>query len=108
MNDYYVYYQVEQANAPALRVQVRAMQARLTASYGVRAQLKLRAADTVVDTSVDATTNARPLQTWMEVYCALPQGFEVTLDFAAREAGLQALCASTRHMEIFMDLTPCA
>lgn len=101
MNDYYVYYQVLPANAHALRAQVTAMQARLTAHYGAKTQLKLRAADVDVDV-------ASALQTWMEVYSALPPGFEVTLEFAAREAGLQALCASARHMEIFMDLTPCA
>lgn len=103
MNDYYVYYQVLPANAHALRAQVTAMQARLTAHYGARTQLKLRAAEPDGDDDV-----AGALQTWMEVYSALPPGFEVTLEFAAREAGLQALCASARHLEIFMDLTPCA
>lgn len=110
MNDYYIYYQVQAANAAALRAQVEAMQAHLRAHYGVKPQLKCRHPGLNLDTH-DSSTEAAPalaLLTWMEVYPSLPQGFEVTLEYLAREAGVPDLCASARHMEIFMDLTPCA
>jgi hypothetical protein len=96
MNDLYIYYQVREDNAPALRELVTALQARLTAQHGVAAQLKRRP-----DTKDG-------LQTWMEIYAATAPGFEADLDAAARAAGVPALTAGARHTEVFTDLIPCA
>lgn len=101
MIDLYVYYKVREGDAAALAPRVRALQADVARRHGVQGQLKRR-------------PEARDgLQTWMEVYPAVADGFAALLATAAAEAGLDALLASARHAEIFFDLpptdaTPCA
>jgi hypothetical protein len=92
MIDLYVYYKVREADALALAPRVRALQAR----FSVPAQLKRRP---------DARDG---LQTWMEIYPAVDDGFPARLDAAAREAGLESLIESERRAEIFTDVPPCA
>lgn len=96
MRDLYIYYQVKEEHAQALEARVRAMQGKLAASSGVSPQLKRR-------------PEARDgLQTWMEIYPVVGEGFAGQLDAAAEAAGLLALTAGARHVEAFTDLPPCA
>jgi hypothetical protein len=92
MIDLYVYYKVREADVPALAPRVRALQARV----GVQAQLKRRP---------DASAG---LQTWMEVYPRVDDGFPARLDAAALDAGVADLIDGPRRAEIFTDLPPCA
>ena len=92
MIDLYVYYKVRDGDAASLAPRVRAMQAQL----GSPAQLKRR-------------PEAREgLQTWMEVYPAVPAGFDAALARAVRDAGLEARLAGPRRTEVFTELPPCA
>ena len=92
MIDLYVYYKVREADTAALAPRVRALQAHL----GVQAQLKRRP---------DASSG---LQTWMEVYPGVDDGFPARLDAAALDAGFEGLIDGPRRAEIFTDLPPCA
>ena len=92
MIDLYVYYKVREADAPALAPRVRALQARV----GIQSQLKRRP---------DVRDG---LQTWMEVYPGVDDGFPARLDDAALDAGFDGLIAGPRRAEIFTDLPPCA
>ena len=92
MIDLYVYYKVREQDAASLAPRVRAMQAQL----GSPGQLKRR-------------PEARDgLQTWMEVYPSVPNGFDATVEQAAHGAGLIELIQGPRRSEVFTDLTPCA
>jgi hypothetical protein len=92
MIDLYVYYKVREPDAAALAPRVRALQAGLH----VPAQLKRRP---------EASAG---LQTWMEVYPGVDDGFPARLAAAARDAGVEALIDGPRRAEIFMDLPTCA
>ena len=98
MIDLYVYYKVRALDAAALAPRVRAMQAALAAEHGVSVQLKRR------------PQAGDGLQTWMEVYPAVPEAFAAALEQAAASAGLDALTQGPRRAEVFIDLeqTPCA
>lgn len=96
MIDLYVYYKVSERDAAALAPRVRALQAQLAEQHGVRPQLKRR-------------PEARDgLQTWMEVYPGVDDGFPARLDAAARAAAVDGLIDGPRRAEIFMDLPTCA
>ena len=96
MLDLYIYYQVQEADAGRLQPLVAAMQSSLAARYSLTPQLKRR------PQAKDG------LQTWMEVYPASPPGFEAALEQAVAEAGLVAMIAGPRHVEVFTDLeSPC-
>jgi len=96
MIDLYVYYKVREDAADALAPRVRALQRDIAARHGVHGQLKRR-------------PEARDgLQTWMEVYPAVDEGFAALLAHAVHASGLEVQLAGPRHAEIFMDLTPCA
>lgn len=96
MIDLYVYYKVPEQQAGQLEPLVRAMQAGLAAAHATAPQLKRR----------PETGNG--MQTWMEVYPAVSEGFAGALEAAARDAGVADLIAGPRHAEVFMDLTTCA
>ncbi|MBA5638706.1 DUF4936 family protein [Duganella sp. LX20W] len=96
MRDLYIYYQVREADAPALLPRVSAMQAALAREHGVAGQIKRR------------PEAAQGLQTWMEVYPATGEGFGAALAAAVEQAALPALIAGARHVEVFMDMPPCA
>lgn len=96
MRDLYIYYQVREADAPALLSRVSAMQVALALRHGVTGQLKRR------------PETREGLQTWMEVYPATDDAFAAALSAAVEQAGVPALVAGARHVEVFMDLIPCA
>lgn len=96
MRDLYIYYQVREADAPALLPRVAAMQATLARQHGVTGQLKRR------------PETQQGMQTWMEVYPSTDEGFGAVLDAAVEQAGLPALIAGARHVEVFMEMVPCA
>ena len=96
MNDLYIYYQVREADAPALALRVRAMQERLHAERHVFGQLKRR------------PETKDGLQTWMEIYPATNGAFEAALAVAVQDTALSELIAGKRHTEIFTDLDTCA
>ncbi|MEH6434176.1 DUF4936 family protein [Massilia sp. DD77] len=96
MVDLYVYYKVREHDAARLAPLVRAMQQRLAGGDGVPVQLKRRPG------AKDG------LQTWMEVYPGVGDGFAQVLDNAAQAAGLHAFIDGPRRAEIFTDLAPCA
>jgi hypothetical protein len=48
------------------------------------------------------------LQTWMEIYQAVPAGFETMLEQAVMQAGLTELIEGQRHTEHFVDVSSCA
>ncbi|MGK5026023.1 DUF4936 family protein [Janthinobacterium sp. RB2R34] len=96
MKDLYIYYQVKEEHAQALEARVRSLQAKLAANSGVSPQLKRR------------PESRDGLQTWMEIYPVVGEGFAEQLALAADEAGLLSLTAGGRHVETFMDLPPCA
>jgi hypothetical protein len=94
--DLYVYYQVPIEQAEQLRASVRAMHISIAAEQGVTGTLKRRPEE----------QNGR--HTWMEIYTAIPDGFDKALERAAGDVGLKALIIGTRHTEYFMDAGPCA
>jgi hypothetical protein len=94
--DFYIYYQVKDADAASLQAAVAAMQTALVQRHGVSGQLKRRP---------EAKDG---LQTWMEVYPATPAGFTSALEHAVQQAGLSAWIAGPRHTELFTDVLPCA
>lgn len=96
MVDLYVYYKVREQDAAVLEPRVRALQSSVCARWNIQAQLKRR------------PETRDGLQTWMEVYPAVPDAFQAALEDAVREAGMDALLAGPRRAEVFMDLTPCA
>lgn len=97
MIDLYVYYKVRDEDAARLAPLVRALQARVAGVAGApAAQIKRRPA------SRDG------LQTWMEVYPAVAEGFPEALEAAAADAGLADLLAGPRRAEVFMELPACA
>jgi hypothetical protein len=100
MIDLYVYYKVRELDAAALAPRVRAMQAALGLPDQVPHQLKRR------------PDGKDGLQTWMEVYPGVHDGFDAELAQAAAGAGLDAFISGPRRAEVFVDLplelTPCA
>jgi hypothetical protein len=94
MMDLYVYYKVREQDAAALAPRVRAMQAALAASHGVALRLMRR------------PETRDGLQTWMEVYPGVPDGFADELERAAAQAGFDGLISGPRRAEVFVDLTP--
>lgn len=96
MIDLYVYYKVREEHAARLEPLVRAMQARLRDGHKVAVQLKRR------------PETKDGMQTWMEVYPAVADGFAAVLAQAEDEAGLAGLIEGPRRSEVFTDLTACA
>lgn len=96
MIDLYVYYKVRGVDAARLAPLVRAMQERLATQGGVRGQLKRRPEE------------KDGLQTWMEIYPDVADGFAEVVAVAAGNAGFDGLIEGPRRAEIFTDLPPCA
>lgn len=95
MPDFYVYYKVAARDAAVLAPLVHAMQRRLAHEAGVQVQLKRRPGD------------QDGLQTWMEVYPGVGDGFGAVLAQAVDAAGIAPHLAGPRRLELFTDL-PCA
>jgi hypothetical protein len=94
MVDLYVYYKVRDEHAERLAPLVCALQARVIQPGHARL---LRRPD-----SKDG------LQTWMEVYPDVPLDFAAGLEQAVASAGLEGLVEGPRHVEVFMEIPPCA
>lgn len=94
MTDLFVYYRVRGELAAGLRPQIAALQSSLARRFGIRASVKRRPEE------------KDGMQTWMEVYEAVPEDFLPALQRAAVEAGLPI--EGERHHEIFEDLPECA
>lgn len=94
--DIYIYYSVRTGLANALSSRVLEMQANLAAKCGVATALKRRSLE----------KDGR--HTWMEVYLAVPDGFDAILEEAIAQTGLSTLIDGERHAEYFMDASSCA
>jgi hypothetical protein len=93
--DLYVYYRVRGEQADALQSRVLAMQAALAVECGVATSLKRRPEE------------KEGRHTWMEVYLAVPPGFDALLQQRA-QGQLADLIDGSRHVEYFMDCSTCA
>jgi hypothetical protein len=93
--DLYVYYRVRTERADELRAQAGAMQKSLVRDYGIVTALKRRPEE------------KDGMQTWMEVYQAIPDGFAAMLERAVAQAGLAALIDGPRHTEYFLYVSAC-
>lgn len=94
MTDIYVYYRLRSELSALMLPHVHTMQADLKARFGVDVSLKRRPEDT------------DGLQTWMEVYESVPEDFLPALEQAAIDAHLPI--TGERHIEVFVELPPCA
>jgi hypothetical protein len=94
--DLYVYYRVRSANTQTLQARVEAMQKRLAREHGIVIGLKRRPEE------------KEGRQTWMEIYQAVPSGFETALEHAVSREDLSALIDGQRNTEYFVDVSPCA
>lgn len=93
--DLYIYYRVRAEDSPALQARTAAMQRKLSQEYGIVTGLKRRP---------EAKDG---LQTWMEIYQAVPDGFEAILESAVAREGLHTLIDGQRHTEYFLDVSSC-
>lgn len=91
MSKLYIYYRVREENAARLAPMVRAMQESLSQGEVLR-----------------RPDSKDGLQTWMEVYPAADGTFAQRLDEATASHGLAALIEGPRHVETFVELSPCA
>lgn len=94
--DLYIYYRVRSEHASALRAKVWSMQRCLSREYGIVTALKRRPEE------------KEGRQTWMEIYQAVPDGFDAILERTIAQAGLAALIDGRRNTEHFLDVPPCA
>lgn len=94
--DLYIYYRVRAENADELRGKAGAMQQWLSQEYGIVTALKRRSGE------------KDGLQTWMEIYQAVPDSFELLLERAIAQAGLATLIEGRRNTEYFVDVSACA
>jgi hypothetical protein len=94
--DIYIYYRVQDDRTSLLQVEITRMQQHLARTCGVATALKRRPEE----------KDGR--QTWMEVYLAVPEGFESMLQQAVMQANIARLIDGERHTEYFSDLPPCA
>lgn len=95
--DVYVYYRAHRRHAGAVQARATAMQAYLSGHYGIHVALKRRPEE-----------NSAQQHTWMEVYLAVPDGFDGVLEQLVRQADLATLIDGERHTEHFLDFSPCA
>ncbi len=94
--DLYVYYRVRREHADELHSRAGAMQRWLAQEYGIVTALKRRPEE------------QDGMQTWMEIYQAIPDGFAMSLERAVGQAGLAALIEGQRNTEYFLDVSACA
>jgi len=94
--DLYIYYRVRCENAGLLFEKVGAMHRSILREYGIVSGLKRRPEE------------KDGWHTWMEVYLAIPDGFEANLERAVARAGLTALIDGQRNSEQFLDYSTCA
>lgn len=90
--DWYIYYRVRTERAPLLKQRVAAMQQHLQQRSGVVCSLKKR------PQAKDG------LETWMEVYLAVPDDFDHVLARELHAAEVAPLIEGDRHTEYFVDI----
>lgn len=90
--DYYIYYQVGDTQTQSLRDKVLPMQAALQRQHQIGTALKRR----------PDLQDGR--QTWMEVYLAVPDGFDAVLATAWDDAKITPLIDGERHIERFIPV----
>ena len=94
--DLFIYYQVPAEHAFKMQKKVMAMQAALHERWPVAVTLKRR------------PELKDGCETWMEIYGQIPEDFPTALESAVRDAALLTLTEGGRHIETFIDITPCA
>jgi hypothetical protein len=94
--DLFIYYRVPAAHAEKMQKKVTAMQAALHEQWPVATALKRR------------PELKDGFETWMEIYGQIPEDFPTALESAVRDAALLTLTEGGRHIETFIDITPCA
>jgi hypothetical protein len=94
--DLYIYYRVRSENADVLRARVGPMQDALSREYGIVTGLKRRPQE------------KDGQQTWMEIYQAIPAGFETALESAVIREKVNTLIDGQRNTEYFLDVSSCA
>ena len=94
--DLYIYYHALADKLPALPQRALAMQAQLSRQYQVKTELKHRPHEK--DGRI----------TWMEVYHDVPADFEAALGASVAANQLDQLIDGDRHIEQFLDFSPCA
>lgn len=95
-SDLYIYYRVSETDAERFAQAAARMQRELAQRHGVATALKRR------PLAQDG------MHTWMEVYLAAGEGFEAELAQAVSASELPAYIAGERHVEHFVDVSPCA
>lgn len=96
MIDLYVYYKVRIEDAAELAPRVRAMQMRLDGARDGHGEPLLQRRPEARD----------GLQTWMEVYPGVDEGFAAAVERAVHDAGLAGFIQGPRRSEVFIDLLP--
>ncbi|WP_334191056.1 DUF4936 family protein [Noviherbaspirillum sp.] len=96
MKDLYIYYRVRSEHARSLQLTVRTLQQSLSREYGIVTALKRRPEE------------QQGQHTWMEVYLAIPDGFDLRLEQAVAQTDLVKLIEGKRNMEYFLDCSTCA
>jgi folate-binding protein YgfZ len=91
-----IYYRVQSERTGLLQSEITRIHRDLSRTYGVAVALKRRPEE----------KGGR--QTWMEVYLAVPEGFENALQQAVTQSNIPSLIDGERHAEYFWDLPPCA
>lgn len=94
--DIFIYYRAPVGDAALLHRQVMQMQTALAGRFQVAVGLKRR------------PEPKDGMYTWMEIYTAIPSGFEAALAQAVTDAGLAGLISGARHTEYFQDVFSCA
>lgn len=98
--DYYIYYRVRAEHGMQLLPRVQALQQDLAGRFGLAPLLRRRPEE------------RDGLQTWMEVYAAVPaaecQQFEGALAETSARFDVMALTEGQRHLECFTEFPPCA
>ncbi len=97
--DIYIYYKVDTRHAALLEQRLVALQATLSSDWQVGIALKRRE---------ESDAQAHSLQTWMEIYSDVPEGFLTALEKAIEASDIKSLIAGERHHEFFRDVTVCA
>lgn len=94
--DLFIYYRVPAEHAAKMQKKVESMQAALHEQWPVATALKRR------------PELRDGCETWMEIYAQIPEDFPAALESAVHDSALLALIEGGRHIETFIDITPCA
>lgn len=90
--DLFVYYRALSTDAAAVEQAVGRMQAALGRPGSLHRRPELKDG----------------MHTWMEIYPAVPEGFDARLARAVDKAGLAGMIIGGRHHEVFLEVSSCA